>query len=277
MAPNTVETLVLLGWMERDSGISFLRQCVFDPPITDEQAIAIWQEYHAKVEAIPEREAKAPERITLRDDEREVADRFLETHRSRGATNILDIVKVDPRDLVIHQLSIVLDRARAYMDHVTARTWCMRHCLATPNAQQHTLEIQAGMNAMNIKVPHAEFGFVFLPNGGFQVQEMARHLSVTAFDNRMLLWAGYHRSFARMASTNPDATDRSLLAVLTTDADFALSPDAPNQGLCAMVRGVRPPLLRDFLDDRLFIRVQLRKKRFELQIRSNVVAVDYEP
>ncbi len=127
---------------------------------------------------------------------------------------------------------------------------------------------------MDIRVPHMEFCFVFIPKEGFQIQELARHVSVTAYGDRMILWAGYHRSYARMTSANPEAIERSLLAVLTTDADFVLSPDSPNHGLRAMVRGLRPPLFADFLDERFFMDVRLRKKRFELQIRANIVAID---
>jgi len=78
-----------------------------------------------------------------------------------------------------------------------------------------------------------------------------------------------------MESAKPDGMERSsLLVALTTDADFILSPQSPNQGLRAMLCGPRPPLFGDFFDDRFFIKVKLRKKRYELQIRAQVVAVD---
>jgi hypothetical protein len=118
--------------------------------------------------------------------------------------------------------------------------------------------------------------FGFVPPAGFQIQEQARHVSVTAYDNRLLLWAGYHRSYARIASANPEGMDRSLLVVLTTDATFLFSHDSPNQGLRAMLCGLRPPLLGDFLDESLFMRVKLRRRRYELQIRAKVVSINDE-
>jgi hypothetical protein len=79
-----------------------------------------------------------------------------------------------------------------------------------------------------------------------------------------------------MANIAPDAIDRSLLVVLTTDGDFLLSADSPNQGLREMLRGPRPPLFRDFFDDRFVMKVKLRKKRFELQIRAQLVGINVD-
>jgi hypothetical protein len=128
---------------------------------------------------------------------------------------------------------------------------------------------------MDVSVPHGEFAFIYNQRSNrFEVIEQARHVSVTAFQNRMLLWAGYHRSYARMASANPEGTGRSLLVALTTDADLFVSAQSPNQGLRAMVCGSRPSLLGDFLDPSFFMQVKLRKKRFQLQIRGQIVPIN---
>jgi hypothetical protein len=129
----------------------------------------------------------------------------------------------------------------------------------------------------NVNVPHGEFAFVFEPQvTQFLVIETARHTSVTQFGDRMLLWAGYHRSYARMVNANPEGIERSMLVALTTDADFFVSEQSPNQGLRAVVCGLRPPLFRDFFDERFFINVRLRKKRWELQIRAQCVGVNVD-
>jgi len=137
------------------------------------------------------------------------------------------------------------------------------------------MAIRQGLNAMDVDVPHGEFAFAF--NQGtsqFYIMELARHISVTAFQDRMLLWAGYHRSYAFIANTNPEGIERSLLVALTTDADFLVSAQSPNQGLRAMVCGLRPPLFRDFFDDALFMEVNLKRKRFVLQVRALCVGVN---
>jgi hypothetical protein len=129
---------------------------------------------------------------------------------------------------------------------------------------------------MDVAVPHGEFAFVFNQQiGQFQVQELARHISVTRFQDRMLLWAGYHRSYAFMTNENPDGIERSLLVALTTDADFLVSAQSPNQGLRAVICGLRPPLFRDFLDRDLFMDVNLKENagcyKFALHVLASTI------
>jgi hypothetical protein len=113
-------------------------------------------------------------------------------------------------------------------------------------------------------------------SGGFQIQEMAKHITATVYDQRMLLWSGYHRSFALMTNEYPDGMDRSLVAVLANDGEAVLSPQSPNQGVREMLRGLRPPLFADFFDERFCIRVRLRKKRCELWIQGRIMWFDDE-
>ena len=86
----------------------------------------------------------------------------------------------------------------------------------------------------------------------------------------MMLWAGYHQSYACMLSTAPDAMDRSLVVTLTTDGISG----SPNHGKRKMLTGPRPPLFCDFFDARFFMNVKLRKRRFELRVRAELVPVD---
>ena len=86
---------------------------------------------------------------------------------------------------------------------------------------------------------------------GFGIQEFMKNATVNRFDGRLWLWSGYHRSYARIANMAPDAIDRSLLVVRTTDGDFLVASNSPNQGLRDMLRGRRPALFRDFFDERL--------------------------
>lgn len=274
-----LDAIVLLGWMERDFAVNFLlKDCIFEPPLTEGQAKDMWEKYRQNVEALGDRGVGSPERLRLDADEQRAAEQFLHFHRQFGPQSaVRDVIKIDPSRLVAHQFYILLDRVAAYSDHADAHSWPYRHCLETER-RPHQINIQHRINEMNIAVPHGEFAFIFNINGGkFEVMEHARHVSVTEYNGRMILWAGYHRSYARMAKANPDATGRSLLVALTTDATFFVSEQSPNQGLRAMVCGPRPSLLGDFFDGRFFIKVKLRKKRYELQVRAQVVPVNDEP
>ncbi len=90
----------------------------------------------------------------------------------------------------------------------------------------------------------------------------------------MMLWAGYHRSYARMLSIAPDAIDRSLVVALTRDGVLKVLPGSPNHGELKMLTGARPPLFGDFFDARFFMNVRLRKRRFELRVRAELVPID---
>lgn len=267
-----LNAIFMPGWMERDAAVGFLTTvCAYDPPLTEAQAENIWRPYREAVEALPEREAPAPALLPLTRDEQTARTQFLAQHRQ--SPNIRDVIKVDPMGLVVHQWQVIVERSDQYTQDVTTmQGWIANTVLAQPRS--HQVQLKMGPNAMDVDVPHGEFMVAFLPNGRFQVQEMARFVTATAFQNRLLLWAGYHRSYARTRAIAPDAIERSLLVVLTTDGEFLVSAASPNQGLRVTLCGRRPPLFGDFFDERFFIRVPVKEKRFVVRVRAQISAVD---
>jgi hypothetical protein len=240
--------------------------------MSSEQATRIWSEYHDRVEALPERDCVAPKRLPLSREEQQLADNFMHFHRQNA--NVRGVIKIDPLNLVTHQPHVNLNQCSKYSSDAVNAARYAKHSLAMAQGV-HNMSIRAGLNIMDVDVPHGEFAFAFNQNAGqFHVLEQARHISVTAFQDRMLLWAGYHRSYAFMANEKPDGIECSLLVALTTDADFLVSPQSPNQGLRAIVCGLRPPLFRDFLDVNFFMSVNLKRKRWVLQIRANCMGID---
>jgi|ERR1039458_9357800 hypothetical protein len=278
-APQTVDAVVLLGWMQKEMAVEYLRtQCVFNPPLNDEMAADIWARYKEAVVAIGIRPVGLPARLDMNDYERRSADAFLNVFKHQlRIPSIQEVIKIDPRSLVVHQFYVVTQQSDGYANDVcTAAGWA-KHCLPTTPPPPKSVKIYSGLNTINIEVPHGEFFFTHnAQTGQFQIQEYLRHVAVSQFaaQERMLLWAGYHRSYARMASTVPDAMVRSALMVLTTDGVLHTSPGAQDQGLRAILCGDTPPLFADFLDDRLVMKVKLRKKRFELHVRAAIAAID---
>jgi hypothetical protein len=273
---QTVDAVVLLGWMEQGKAIEYLRtECVFDAPLSDQGAVEIWARYRDAVAALGLRPVGIPTRLAMNDYERRSADAFLAVFKHQlRLPSIQDVIKIDPRELVIRQFYVVNDRSDGYAEVCTATGW-VKHCLPTAPPAPKSVNIFSGINAVNIQVPHGEFFFTH--NGQqFEIREYLRHVTVSPFasQERMLLWAGYHRSYARMASTVPEAIVRSALMVLTTDGTFDTSPGAPDKGLRAIICGDSPPLFADFFDCRLAMKVKLRKKRFELQVRSGIAAIN---
>ena len=275
MVTPGMETILLLGWMERDAALSYLcKDCVDLPPYSETEAESLWSEYRALVGALPERAAKSPERLKLTREEKDAAEKFLAPHRLAGNSHIRDVIKVNPMGLVIHQLYMTLEKAQEYMDHTPARSWCIRQCLTVRPRETKMLRGNFRRNAAEIEIPHAEFAANFLPGNTFEIEQLGAHVSATEFGNRTLLWAGYHRAYARIASLQPDALDRSLLVALSKDADYIVAPDSPEPEVRATLLGARPPVFADFFDERLFLKVKLRKKRYELRIRASVEAVN---
>lgn len=268
----TIEGGALVGWMERDQAVKFLREeCDFGAPISDAEAEARWRPYRDRVEALEPRDCAAPPELPLDADEQRAARHFMNGHR--GATNILRVVKVDPMRLIVKQLVVVTERSNDYKREVrTAAGWLRKSLDIT--RRNNRIPFRCGVNAMDFDLPHGEFVTVFNDGGRWELQEGARHVSVTGYQGRMMLWAGYHRSYARVSSIAPDAIDRSLVVALTTDGDFLVSQASPNQGLRDMLCGLRPPLFADFFNDLFFMKLPLKRRRFVLQVRGQLVPAD---
>lgn len=269
-----LEARVLLGWMQREQAIKFLTEdCVFESPFASIRAEELWSEYRSRVLALEERDALAPERLRIDGYHEIEAIKEFKQHY-KAAPNILDVIRVDPMRLVVHQLFIVTERSSSYISKVSSLRGWLDNAILCKSAKTPDLSINCRTNAIDVKIPDAEYVLAFNPKKGFQIERLARHVNVTAFDERLMLWAGYHQSYARILSMAPDAIDRSLVVVLTTDGAFKLSPHSPNQGEREMLTGARPPFFGDFFDERFFMPVKLRKRRYELQIRANIAAID---
>src|SRR5712691_756181 len=109
--PQTLSSIVLLGWMDRDAAIKYLVGCVADPPYTEATAEALWRQYRERCEALPEREALAPEALPLTPEERQHVNRFLAVMNQIGPHTIQNFLKVDLSKLVAHQLTVVASRS----------------------------------------------------------------------------------------------------------------------------------------------------------------------
>lgn len=267
---------VLLGWQAEADAIRYLREdCIFDPPLTEQQARLLWERRKAAVDALGPRPTTSPPHLQMTAREREVAGRFLARHRKVLGNVIRDVVKVDPMGLVIRQFEINVDSANEYMRDAVAATWCIHNCLTT-SRPYNRLQPAEVPNGWNFSLPHGEFGFVFDGDQAFGIVEGRPHVSISELNGRAILWAGYHRSYARASMVNPETNERSVLAALTDEGNLAFGPGSTNPALRDVVLGECPPLLADFFDERLFMEVELRRKRYELQVRAHRVRINVD-
>jgi hypothetical protein len=291
--PQALEGKVLLGWMERDMAVRYLTTtCLFDPPLTDAGAETIWRPYRDRCEALPEREAAAPQPIPLNHDEQQHATNFLAALNRIGPHMIQDVIKIDLSALIVHQLYIVTGRSSdLYVNRVrSANGWLHQALPLTPRApagfRWNLLAPNGLSTGADFDIPHAEFVFAPDPTGQFwSVQQFQNYISVMKGPGtgreRMLLKAVYHRSYARSLSMMlPTATVPSAVVALERNT-FGLPPNqaAAAAGLTVATAGLRPTgrrpaLFADFFNDDLAMRVNLRRKRYQLQVRSTWVEID---
>ncbi|PYR92903.1 MAG: hypothetical protein DMF84_11590 [Acidobacteria bacterium] len=259
---------MLLGWFDRDSAIRLLTtERVL--PITEAEAEAAWNTYRTRVEALPDRPRQLPTEYPLSRFEREHAKAFLRKAR-RIERNMDRIIKVDLMDLAVHQYLVLDEHSDSYAQKIVSGNGWRKHCLE-PSPPPRTLQTrQVPPNTIVWELPHAEFEPVLVqaPTGSqIGIREFPKWVTVTPCDGRLMLWAGYHRSHARMKISTPGpdgAAERAVPVVLVSKVEGPLSADALTRA-----SGLRPPLLRDFFDERFFCIEDLRRRRYEIRATFN--------
>ncbi len=265
-----IDAVVLLGWMERDEAVSYLRnECCFDPPLTDDEAGLLWTQYRGRVEALPERIVCQPERFSVPANQRHIVDEFL--RRLRGP-EVLDVIRINPMQLIAYQFYVVVDRANHHEQQ--PHEWAKKFLVIERPVTQLPLRVEDG--TIKINLPHAEHMIALQQDGAFRIQQGGGFVSSVEISGRLILKAGYHRSFAfsRAVMNEPDARDKSVFVALTRTVPPQLTPDFPHQGLRTTVLGPCPPLFSDFFNCDLAMNVRLRKRRWETHLR--ILPVDDE-
>jgi hypothetical protein len=268
MPPSTMDGILLLAWMEKDEALLWLRKnCWFDPELTDQQAEELWTPYRDRMLALPERNYQPVQRLAIPQAQRQLVNQFLA--RFRGP-EVLDVININPLDLVIYQKYVVTDRC----DHHATQSgaWARKFLVIDRPIANLPGRMEDGIIKFNL--PHAEHLIAFQPDGAFRIQQGDGYVSVIEISGRLILKAGYHRSVALAAAAinEPDASETHALVALTRSLPPELAPNCPSQGLRATVLGTRAPVLRDFFDRDLAMEVKLRKKRWEAHLQ--ITAVD---
>ena len=296
---GTLTGVALLGWMEKEQAIRFLTEdCALDPPLGADAAESMWRQARERAAALPEREAAAPDELPLSAQEQDHAGRFLARMAAIGMPG-LKVVKVDPMQLVIAQYHVALERAAAYFAHSqTDAAWAATALplASSPPALEMKFTRRNYETDISIDLPHSEFIFgVNMDSaqidgtssepganhrGTFGPKELLGHITTLRAGNRLLLGKGYHRIYARIAATDAKYPDRlSLVAVdpsTMTPAQQAPGADSETIAAGLHIFGSRPALFADFFTEGLATAVRLRKKRYQLQIQSRLVAVNAE-
>ena len=273
----TYSGVALLGWMEQAQAIRFLTEdCIFEQPLTPAAAESLWREWRDRAANLPPREAVAPQPVPLTAEENTHAARFLQFLSGMGVSGV-QVIKIDPMQLVVAQYHIVVDVAARHAESCGKNADWMERTLPTSagNPQLNMNFVRRNMDTeVIIDLPHAEFIFGVHPHGGFGPKELLGYVMILRAGNRMLLGKGYHRLYGRISGTGASLPESlSLVALdsgtLTPPARETVSSDP---GLD--IFGPRPAVFSDFFTEGLAMPVHLRRKRYQLQIQARWVAVN---
>jgi hypothetical protein len=272
MPPSTVKAKLLLGWMNRHEALSALNACVFEKHLSNKKAAVLWKHCRDKVAALEPRKLIPIPEQALTATEQALVDEHLK--RLNSGPNVKfqpRVIKIHPGDLVARQFHVVTERSHQYRQQMEDDQTRINHCLG--NGLASTGQAQPKQRMINRKIvaidlPH--FEFTLLPggivNGQIQCQVYEWDRYITAFntnEGRMVLWGGYHRIHALLCQLAGDASGGAPLITVMTGMPDVVKFLADPSFVRDTVLGERPALLRDFLDEELFIEVNLRKKRAE--------------
>jgi hypothetical protein len=266
--PSTVKAKFLLGWMNRREALNALNACVFEKPLTEKKAIVLWKHYRDKVAALPPRDLTPIEERVLSNVEQEAVTAHIARLNTTACAQFQPrVIKIHPGGLIARQFQVVTDRSIQYAQEMQDEQTRINHCLG--NGLAFTGQLKPRMvHARRIAVDLPHFEFTILPvgvvNGQVQCQITEWDRYITAFvavENRLVLWGGYHRTYALLCQLAGDASGGAPLITVTTGMPDVLNFLSKPSFVRDAVLGERPALLRDFLDEELFIEVNLRKRR----------------
>jgi tetratricopeptide (TPR) repeat protein len=269
--PEALPARALLGWMEAPEAIRFLtKDCIFTETITEDSAKSLW-EFHKR--ALDRQSGATGEMLTplpMTDADLKTIRKF----RSRypDERTIVDFVKLNPRDLIIHQHWISPEIADKYSHNVTPDKWAQLALLDPPSHAPASMHREG--NTILFDLPHEEF-FLSCPRGPLgtlQVSEPRGFVTVALHANRALLVSGYHRVFAlaEYCRTAANAPRGVLFGV--SNALELLGNDAAD--VRAVMERARPPRLGDFFEPELCTEVLLRRRRYQLRIQYEIVQIE---
>jgi tetratricopeptide (TPR) repeat protein len=248
------------------------RDCVFSNPISTGAAEEIWRRHRSIVESMPGACASLQSILPMSDTDLKAARKFRSRHAREHS--VVDVVRLNPMDLVVHQHWISPTLAEKYQSSTAPERWFQTALLDPPSSAPQTARRDG--NSVVFDLPHSEFllGGPSGPQGLLQVCEPKAFVTVAFHANRAVLVSGYHRAFALvkhlLEAVNPP---RGVLFAVSNALDL-MGSDADD--VRALMEQPRPPRLADFFDPQVYFPVTLRKRRYQMRIQYEVVEVEAE-
>jgi hypothetical protein len=272
--------------MRREAAVQFLRnECAFDPALDEADAEALWKRYRNRVDALPERRQGLPQEFALSPQERAHAKNCRSFLASSGIDDVLEVVKLDLLQLTALQHYVVTERSQALaLNLQQPDDWLAQFLPLSPRSNPIRYSFRHAAPAttcVEFVLPHAEF--IFQPNpalpGNFHLVEYLHHATVMKGADRIFLSTGYHRSLARIMAASAQETPCAVLAVVRNTLEGATATGNVSVGAPTAVDplgplGTKAARIGDYFTDGLYFEADLLMRRFELQIKATVVALD---
>jgi tetratricopeptide (TPR) repeat protein len=256
--------------MEREQAIRFLtEECLFSKPLSCRDAEEIWESHKAVVDGVPREEPVPPPKLPLSAADLKAARKFRSRHPD--ADFVVDFVRLNPMDLVVHQLWVSTAVADGYRNAVTPDRWLQTALLDPPSHSRFTWKRER--DTITFDLPHPEFVLAgpWQPDGRMRVAEPKGFVTVAFHANRALLLGGYHRTFA-CARNNLEAANAPHGVLFGVSNHLAALGSLAND-VTSVMEGPRPPRIADLFDERLYMAVTLRRRRYQMRIQCEVAEI----
>ncbi len=266
-----LEARALLGWMNREDALKFLQDdCVFADPLSASGAENLWLEHRRKVEALPADDPGPAEILPMSEADVKAAHRFRARHPREHS--IIDIVRLNPMELIVHQHWVSPSLSEAYAASATPAKWNQTALLDPPAAAPAASRREG--NTIIYDLPHPEFLLTDRAGAepGLQLTQPKAFVTVAFHAGRAVLLTGYHRTFAlaRRMMELPDAPRGVLFAV--SNALDMLGSDGDE--VKAAMESARPPRMADFFDPDLCLFLDMRRRHYQMRVNYEILHRD---
>lgn len=247
-----------------------MEDCLFSDPLSYRCAEEIWETRKAVVENLPREEAFTTRKLALSAAALKAARKFRSWHSN--ANSVVDFIKLNPMDLVVHQLWISRTIAESYQDKVTPDRWLYTALLDPPT---NSIELAARRRNGFVRPSTLRMfsGWSLEPEGHLRVSEAEAFVTVALHGDRAFLLSGFHRTFACAQGTLAAANAPRGVLLGVSNSLAAMGDEADE--ILRMMQKPRPPRMAD-CDDRLFLPVTVRRRQYPMKVRCEVVEGEEE-
>ncbi len=270
--------LALLGWMERERALRFLRGS--SPSVGGAEAEELWRGYRSRVERLGEGRPLAPEPLPLSDRDRMAIEHFQRQwpvqHPGQRQPEIL---KLNARRLIAFQLTQCEEQSRLHRS--SDEHWAPFEQLAVPRRVKPPLFRRREDGGLVLRIPYAECRLaVDRDISEVVIEETGAYLCGSWLSqDRIALWSGNHRALAAIRRSGPDPSAPAPVMVVMMNEPGGEVPRVVSYGsrpvqnsTLAEMLGPAPALIEDFTRKEHVYVSAIPRLYYELEVKWRLVS-----